>query len=245
MAGEKYYGLGLLLLLAVSFGSVMPAAAGAPATEIAFSEYEDVVAPVSDPLEKVNRVVFVFNDRLQVWVMEPLARGYRRVTPSPLRQGLLNFFNNLLEPARVLNCLLQGRFAAAAETFSRFALNSTAGCLGLMDPASWDGLATHEFQFASTLAAYGVGHGPYLVLPFWGASDLRGAIGLCGDTLASPLFYALRGDPLAALAVQGSNAVNRTSFRLGEYQKMLSGALDPYIAVRDAYRQHQNNLLDR
>lgn len=233
----------VLICLSLFWGaarlSAVETVAGNRAAEVSFAEYEDEGIAVNDPLESFNRAVFFFNDRLQIWVMEPLARGYRRVTPNIFRQGLLNFFNNLLEPLRVINCLFQGRWSAAGETFSRFALNTTAGCGGLMDPAGWDGMPTHEYQFASTLSFYGCGAGPYLVLPFWGATDIRGAFGLCGDTLSSPLFYALRGNPLAAAAVQGSNALNRTSFHLGEYEKMLSGALDPYVAVRDAYRQHQ------
>ena len=104
-------------------------------------------------------------------------------------------------------------------------------------------MKSHEHQFASTLANYGVGSGPYLVLPFFGPNDLRGTFGLVGDTLTSPLFFILNNDPLAAGAVQASNAINRTSFKLGEYEKMLSGTLDPYVAVRDAYEQHQQEML--
>ncbi len=208
-----------------------------------FSEYDEEVGDLSDPLELVNRAIFTFNDRLHIWVLEPTARGYRKVTPSVLRTGLLNFFNNLLEPTRIINSLLQGRFKAAGETFLRFILNTTAGVGGLMDPATFEGLKSHEHQFASTLADYGVASGPYIVLPFFGPNDLRGIFGLVGDTLTCPLFFILNNDPLAAAAVQTSDTVNRTSFRLDEYEKMLSGALDPYIAVRDAYGQHQQEVL--
>lgn len=205
-----------------------------------FSEYDDEEeGGLSDPLEVINRGVFTFNDTLRRWFLEPTARGYRTVTPNMFRLGVLNFFNNLLEPTRVINCFLQGRFGAAGETFLRFALNSTAGVGGLMDPATFDGMKSHQRQFASTLAHYRAGSGPYLVLPFFGPSDVRGTVGLVGDTLTSPLFYVTQGDPLAALAVKGSNAINRTSFKIGEYDKLVSGSLDPYIAVRDAYAQHQ------
>ncbi len=210
-----------------------------------FSEYDEEVGYLNDPLEVVNRAIFTFNDRLHIWVIEPTARGYRKVTPSMFRTGLLNFFNNLLEPTRIINCLLQGRFKAAEETFLRFALNTTAGVGGLMDPATFDGMKSHERQFASTLSDYGIASGPYLVLPFFGPNDFRGTLGLVGDTLTSPLFFVLNNDPLAAVAVQSSNAINRTSFKLGEYEKMLSSAIDPYIAVRDAYEQHQQKVLGR
>ena len=244
----------ILILLCSFFGaSVGPAplvCQASPASEAdscgdEFSEYDDEIGDFSDPLEVMNRAVFTFNDSLRRWVVEPTARGYRKVTPNMFRTGLLNFFNNLLEPTRIINCLLQGRFKAAEETFLRFALNTTAGVGGLMDPATFDDMKSHERQFASTLAHYGTGSGPYLVLPFFGPSDIRGTFGLVGDTLTSPLFYFTQGDPLAVVAVKGSNAVNRTSFKLGEYEKMISGSLDPYVAVRDAYIQHQQELLGR
>jgi phospholipid-binding lipoprotein MlaA len=203
-----------------------------------FAEYDDV-ATFSDPFESFNRVIFTFNDRMHVWVLEPTARGYSKVTPSMFRTGIKNFFGNLMEPARFLNCLLQGRLAAARDVFFRFLLNSTAGVGGLMDPAGFDGLKTHDFLFASTLKTYGLSSGPYLVLPFLGPSDVRGVGGLVGDTLSSPMFWALRREPLAAVGERSLEAVNRTSFHLGEYQEMLSGTLDPYVAVRNAYLQYQ------
>lgn len=241
----------ILILLCCFFGTsvlLVPHLCQAAASVVAdaqddFSEYDEEVGDLSDPLELVNRAIFTFNDRLHIWVLEPTARGYRKVTPSMFRTGLLNFFNNLLEPTRIINSLLQGRFKAAEETFLRFILNTTVGFGGLMDPATFDGMKSHEHQFASTLANYGVASGPYLVLPFFGPNDLRGTFGLVGDTLTSPLFFILNNDPLAAAAVQASNAINRTSFKLGEYEKMLSGALDPYLAVRDVYEQHQQELL--
>ncbi|HDS17248.1 MAG TPA: VacJ family lipoprotein [Proteobacteria bacterium] len=234
----------IFLAVALLFWNMTPGFSQPPGLETdEFAEYDGEAVSVKDPLEVLNRVFFVFNDRLQLWVLEPVARGYKIVTPSLFRTGLLNFFSNLLEPTRVINCLLQGRFKAAEESFLRFMLNSTVGVGGLMDPASYDGLKSHEYQFASTLATYGMGSGPYLVLPFWGPHDFRGILGLGGDTLASPLFYALYQNPVSAVAVQGSNAINRTSFRLGEYEKMLSGALDPYLAVRDAFQQHRREIL--
>lgn len=226
----------------LGFSSIVCYAAEKPAAAFdscgdEFSEYDEVLVP-NDPFEFFNRSIFTFNDALRRWVLEPTARGYRKVTPNMFRTGLLNFFNNLLEPTRIINCLLQGRFNSARDNFLRFALNTTAGVGGLMDPATFDGIKSHERQFASTLAEYGVNSGPYLILPLFGPTDVRGTFGLVADTLTSPLFYAVQGDPLAALAVKGSNAINRTSFKLGEYEKMLGSALDPYVAVRNAYIQH-------
>lgn len=209
-----------------------------------FSEYDDVDVIINDPLEVMNRGVFIFNDSLRRWFMEPAARGYREVTPSMFRTGMLNFFRNLLEPTRIVNCLLQGRFRAAEETFLRFVLNTTVGVGGLMDPATVDGMNSHERQFNSTLAEYGVNTGPYLVLPFFGPGSFRGTAGLAVDTLTSPLLYVLDGELLAAFIVKSSDAINQASFKLGEYEKMISGSLDPYVAVRDAYIQYQQKWLE-
>ncbi len=207
-----------------------------------FGEYDEEYIEIYDPLEGFNRAVFTFNDRLHRWVLEPTARTYSKVTPSMFRTGVANFFNNLMEPARMLNCLLQGRFADGRDVLMRFLLNTTVGAGGIMDPAGYDKMPDHDVRFASTLHHYGSGAGPYLVLPFYGPSDIRGVFGLVGDTLATPLFWVLRDNPGAAIGVQGGNAVNKTSFHLGEYEKMLSGTLDPYIAVRNAYQQHQDLL---
>jgi len=209
-----------------------------------FAEYDEPSAVISDPLEGINRSFFTFNHNLHTWLVEPTAKAYRNVTPSMFRTGIFNFFNNLLEPTRFINSLLQGRFVEAEETFLRFLLNSTVGVCGLMDPATYDGRRIHERRFSSTLAFYGVGNGPYLVIPFYGPSDLRGVGGFVGDTLASPVWYVLNGEPVVVVIVKASKTINQTSFRLGEYEKMLSGALDPYIAVRNAFAQHQLQLTE-
>jgi len=207
-----------------------------------FSEYDAVV--VNDPFEGLNRSFFTFNHNIHTCLVEPTAKAYRKVTPSMLRTGIVNFFNNLLEPTRFLNSLLQGRFVEARETFMRFLLNSTAGVGGIMDPATYDGMTINERRFSSTLAYYGVGSGPYLVIPFYGPSNLRGVGGLVGDSVASPVWYVFNGSPLVVVLVKASKTVNQTSFKLGEYEKMISGTLDPYLAVRSAFIQHQREFIE-
>ena len=209
-----------------------------------FAEYDEPIVVINDPLEGINRSFFTFNHNLHLWLVEPTAKAYRKVTPSMFRTGIVNFFNNLLEPTRILNSLLQGSWVEARETTLRFLLNSTAGVGGLMDPSTYDGRELQERRFSSTLAFYGVGSGPYLVIPFYGPSNFRGVGGLLGDTLASPIWYVLNGEPLVVLVVKASKSVNQTSFRLGEYERMLSGALDPYIAIRNAFAQHQQQLTE-
>jgi phospholipid-binding lipoprotein MlaA len=250
LISRKYLIVSVICISLIVIGlSLKPAVCSAGSdSEVAgavdeFSEYDEP-AVVNDPLEGLNRSFFTFNLNLHNWLVEPTAKAYRKVTPSVFRIGVLNFFNNLLEPTRFFNSLLQGRFIEARETGLRFLLNSTAGVAGLMDPATHDGMNIHERRFSSTLAFYGVGSGPYLVIPFYGPSDVRGVGGFVGDTLASPLWYAFNGEPLVVVLVKASKTVNQTSFRLGEYKKMISGALDPYIAVRNAFVQHQHDFIE-
>ena len=235
------------ILVGISINSELCFAASD--TEVAyvddeFAEYDEPVAVINDPLEGINRSFFTFNHNLHVWLLEPTAKAYRNVTPSMFRTGIVNFFSNLLEPTRFINSLLQGRFVEAEETFLRFLLNSTVGVCGLMDPATFDGRKIHERRFSSTLAFYGVGNGPYLVIPFYGPSNLRGVGGFAGDTLASPIWYVFNGEPLVVVVVKASKTINRTSFKLGEYERMLRGALDPYVAIRNAFAQHQLQLTE-
>ncbi|MEA3347531.1 MAG: VacJ family lipoprotein [Pseudomonadota bacterium] len=232
-------------LLTPSVGQADSTVAEVTAEPDEYAEYDEEVGDLYDPWEPMNRSIFTFNDRLHLWIIEPTSSGYEKVTPSILRSGLRNFFNNLLEPTRIINCLLQGRFQDAEETFLRFALNTTAGVGGIMDPGTYEELKSHKGQFFQTFAKYGVSSGPFLVLPFFGPSDIRGTVGLVGDAVVSPLFFALYDKPEVALAVQSVYTINQTSFKLGEYEKLLSGALDPYVAVRDAYVQNQQEMLEK
>lgn len=237
----------LLLFISTGFSvSLCQAGSDAGTVESAdeFAEFDEEITVVNDPFESINRPIFTFNHNLHLWLVEPTAKVYRKVTPSAFRTGMVNFFSNLLEPTRFINSCLQGRFIEARDTLMRFLLNSTVGVAGIMDPATYDGMKINERRFSSTLAYYGVGSGPYLVIPFYGPGDLRGIGGFVGDTLASPVWYVLDGEPLIVVLVKASKTINQTSFRLGEYEKMLSGALDPYIAVRNAFAQHQLQLTE-
>jgi phospholipid-binding lipoprotein MlaA len=202
-------------------------------------EYADADNAIADPLEGYNRVIFTFNDRLYFWVLKPVARGYGMVVPEPLRIGIRNFFHNLSAPIRLLNCLLQGKFSAFGGELSRFLLNSTAGVVGLMDPATYDGMKSYDEDFSQTLGFYGVGHGFYLVWPFFGPSSARGTVGLVADYFTEPLTWIFRDEMETGLAVTGGKTVNQVSLSLGVYEDMIKSVLDPYVAVRNAYYQNQ------
>jgi len=146
---------------------------------------------INDPWEGFNRRVYRFNALADRYALLPVVQVYRRITPGFARTGVQNFFSNLGEINTFANSLLQVKPTSSAVTLSRFVLNTTVGLAGLFDPATEIGLEQYDEDFGQTLGYYGVGSGPYLVLPFFGPSSLRDSIGLAGD---QGLFYAL--DPL-------------------------------------------------
>ena len=202
--------------------------------------------PPPDPLERFNRAVFAFNDKVYFWVLKPVAQGYSKVVPAPARKGVRNFFSNLAFPVRFVNCLLQGKGSAAEGEFARFLGNTTVGCLGFMDVGErWPKLAAPDPEdTGQTLGKWGIGNGFYLVIPFLGPSSARDACGAAVDRLVlSPTAqldsWALQG------GITAYEEVNETSLSIGDYETLKSGALDPYTAARDAYFQFRRARLSK
>lgn len=194
-----------------------------------------------DPLEGMNRAVYVFNDQVDQIVLAPAARLYKNVAPDPLREMVRNFFNNLDDLFIGANNLLQGKLEEAVNDWGRFAFNTVFGLLGVWDVASEMGLEKHNEDFGQTLARWGVGNGAYLVLPLLGPSTLR-------DTAALPVDWA--GDPVAVhRPVDESNAatafrvVSRRADLLGASQTLEEGALDKYQFHREAFLQRRRSLI--
>lgn len=199
---------------------------------------------VADPLEPFNRVMFVFNDKLYVWVMIPVAKGYRRVVEPQIRTGVKNFFYNITAPIRIFNNILQGKGQAAEAEIARFLYNSTVGVLGFGDPAGKNpGLNPDPEDLGQTLARYGIGDGFYLYLPFLGPSTLRDTVGMVGDRWISPLGFVEPWE--ASLGVTGYNILNSLSFRADDYEALKEAALDPYEAFRNAYIQLRQSKIKR
>jgi len=195
-----------------------------------------------DPLEKVNRKVYAFNDAVDQAVIRPVAVGYRKITNPPVRRSIGDFFTNLRQPVTVANDLLQARPKQALQSTGRFLVNLTLGIGGLFDPASSLGLPLQETDFGITLARWGVPEGDYLMLPFLGPSTVR-------DVWQVPVdgyFF----DPLTIYARNHSYPygqqyipqlvylVNLRS-RAFDAESFLKSAYDPYVFVRDAYRQRR------
>ena len=204
-------------------------------------------ARLADPFESVNRVVFKFNDRFYVRVLDPVARGYAATLPEDIRLCFRRFFRNLTAPVRVVNHLLQGRVRDSGTELLRFTINTTIGIAGLADPAADSfGIRQRHSDFGQTLGVYGFGAGFYINWPFLGPSTLRDSVGMAGDSLVNPTSRLLLDDPRAGGAIYAGRSVNAASFHVGEYERLTKAAFDPYIAVRDAYWQYRRQqILDR
>jgi phospholipid-binding lipoprotein MlaA len=195
---------------------------------------------IADPLEPFNRAMYHFNDKLYFWVLKPVAQGYRFVVPEVARIGVNNFFTNIAFPVRFVNCLLQANFKGAGRELARFMLNTTAGIGGLFDPASHPdvNIAKQDEDFGQTLGVYGVGQGVYINWPILGPSSPRDTLGLVGDYFLHPFFY-YDGPWLIPWELRAYEKVNDTSLRIGDYESLKEAAIDPYVAIRDAYVQYR------
>jgi len=202
-----------------------------------FFEEEEVF----DPLEPMNRVFFEVNDKIYFWVLKPVNTAYTAVLPQNVRQGVGNFFENAAAPVRVVNNLLQGKFADARTDFARFLVNSTLGFLGFGDPALQAfGLEAKPEDFGQTLGVWGVGEGPYLYLPIIGSLTIRDTVGFVGNSALHPATYVL-GDFPEQAAYYSTDKVNLLSLNPGLYEDMKKYSLDPYISVRQVYLEYRRN----
>jgi phospholipid-binding lipoprotein MlaA len=206
---------------------------------------EEEIAAISDPLESFNRAMFGFNDKLYFWVLKPVAQGYKKVVPEAPRVGVNNFFSNLRFPIRFVSSLLQADFSGAATELGRFAVNTIWGVGGLLDPASSKQLdiPKNEADLGQTLGVYGLGQGFYIVWPVLGPSSARDSIGIVGDFFLYPVSYI--SPWYDWLAVRAYEEVNDTSLRIGDYEFIKEAAIDPYVALRDAYDQYRQKKVEK
>lgn len=190
---------------------------------------------VSDPLEPVNRAIYKFNDTADQYVLRPVAVGYTKAFPPPMRSGVHNFLTNLTYPVVIVNDLLQGKLKAGGQDTARFLINTIVGLGGIFDPATEIGLAEREEDFGQTLAHWGVKSGPFLMLPLLGPSTLRDTTGMLADTQVTPYVTDNRDVAWGYLIMWG---IDRRS-RLLDLDEQVRQAYDPYLFVRDAYIQNR------
>jgi len=193
-----------------------------------------------DPFEPVNRVIFNFNDGVDRYIAVPVAKGYQKVTPQPLRTAVSNFFSNLGDLTNAANALLQLKVTDATEDIVRFAFNSVFGIGGLLDWATPAGLPKHHQDFGLTLGHWGIPSGPYLVLPLFGPSTVRDSMGLVVDVKFNPLNYV---EPATRNPLYVLQFVSTRSDLLGATDLLQQAALDKYSFVRDAYTQQRRARL--
>lgn len=193
---------------------------------------------IADPLRPFNVAMFHFNDKLYFWVLKPAAQGWRAVVPETARKGVSNFFYNLGFPIRFVNSILQLKGEKATGEVGRFFLNTIFGVGGFGNPAkNFPELNPDAEDLGQTFGHYGAGHGFYLILPFWGPSSFRDTVGLAGDRFLDPVFYL---DPWELRAgATATDTVNKTSFRIGDYEAFKKAALEPYDAMKSAFLQRR------
>ena len=199
--------------------------------------------PKADPMEGLNRATYALNDAVDEAVFKPVAKGYQTVTPGFFRAGVTNLFTNIGDVATAVNNLLQGKAGDATSDVGRFLVNSTLGVLGLFDVATPMGLEKHNEDFGQTLGKWGVGSGPFLVLPLMGPSTLRDAIGRPVDSYAG---YSRYIDHIPSRnSTLGLEIIDLRSNLLGASSTLDTAALDKYQFVRDAYLQRRlRNVYD-
>lgn len=194
-----------------------------------------------DPLEPINRGIYKFNDAVDKAVLKPVAQGYKAVLPQPVRTGVTNFFSNIEDVLIALNNLLQFKFQAAASDVARVAFNTTFGIAGIFDVATSFGLEKHDEDFGQTLGYWGIGDGPFLMLPILGPSNLRDTVGLAAYYQLDPVLNLDHVPTRNTLSVL--RFVNRRAQLLDAEKVLDEAALDPYTFLRDAYIQHRRSLV--
>ncbi|MEW5789510.1 MAG: VacJ family lipoprotein [Pseudomonadota bacterium] len=195
-----------------------------------------------DPLEPVNRAVHNFNEGFDQVLFKPVAQVYDTLLPDFAKTSVGNFFSNLGDVTVLANDILQFKLEQGSRDFMRLAVNSTFGILGLLDVASEMGLQKHNEDFGQTLGYWGIGSGPYLVLPFIGPSNIRDTAGFLVDTeytdLARNHDDVATRNPVLALRV-----VSRRADLLDAKRAVESAALDEYEFTRDFYLERRKSLV--
>jgi phospholipid-binding lipoprotein MlaA len=209
--------------------------------DFVFNEMVDI----SDPLESLNRAIFVFNDKAYFWVLKPTKNAYAAVIPKDIRGCFGNAFVNIAAPIRFINNLLQGELEDAGAVLSRFVINSTLGVFGLGDPAARDfNIAPREADFGQTLGKWGIGDGIYIMLPFLGPSNVRDSVGFVGDIYMHPVPY-ISESVTFDLAYLGVSRINLLSISPEVYDELKRISLDPYVAARQAYYDYRRSIIDQ
>ncbi|NQZ13505.1 MAG: VacJ family lipoprotein [Alphaproteobacteria bacterium] len=205
----------------------------------------DGYSEIPDPFEDVNRVTFQFNEAVDKAVLEPVARGYRAVTPGGIRTVVSNFITNLKSPIVIGNQLLQGDLEGAGNATARMVINTLAGFGGILDLADEGGIEHEPEDFGQTLATWGVGDGAYVVLPLLGPSSIRDASGMLVDSYADPLrIYLFNVEEEGwHYARVGATVLSERERLLDVVDDLRRNSFDYYAALRSAYYQNRQSII--
>jgi phospholipid-binding lipoprotein MlaA len=225
----------VVAMIAAALGSGTGTASGAELAESQSAYSAQALFPLEltrtgeasadwDPLEPLNRVVFALNGLLDRGAIEPLARGWRALLPRSVRSGVTRVSANLQFPVRFVGCLAEGRPVASGQEVARFLTNSTIGFAGVFDPATRIGLRVHDEDLGRSFGRWGVGPGPYLVLPLLGPNSFR-------DLLDLPLRSAANAAP----GLSAVNLINRRAARIAQVDAARAASLDLYVFARATY----------
>ena len=239
----------VFLIICIFSNNIYGAASDQVNTNSDDFETSTIEDEIYDPLESVNRAIFSFNNVADKVILEPVAKGYKKL-PSPLQSGISNFLSNLRTPLVVVNQFLQGQGSNAFQSSGRFIINSTVGVFGLFDAAEKIGLEEKEEDYGQTLATWGVGDGFYIVLPLFGPSNLRDTSGMFMTMMTDPVnaYAASQGEAWVIPLRTAANAVDQRSKIIDEVNALRDNSLDYYAAVRSSYYQNRkaaiNNIDD-
>ena len=241
-----------LLMAVLAFGLAVPETSFAASMEETDSVHVTLAQasgeePVNDPLESMNRSIFEVNEGLQDVLLRPIAKFYNVNVNLTVRQGISDFLDNLSSPVIFANDLLQGEFERALTTFGRAFINTTIGIVGFADVASKLGLERHDEDFGQTLAVYGMGEGFYLVLPIFGPSSPRDAIGkLVIDPYLDPLGLWLGNTDRQNIEymLAGAKGLDEYAGIVDELNQVKKTSVDYYAAVRSLYRQKRKTEIN-
>jgi len=238
----------LLLLLCVSLSAadIQDSIADSFDNEYATQKKEDF-----DPLKGYNMLMTNVNDKFYTYLLFPIAKGYKKIVPTPARNSISNFFDNLLFPVRFVNNLLQFKFKNSFEETQRFIINSTVGIGGLFDVAGKKfHIKEHNEDFGQTLGYYGIGSGFHIVWPILGPSNLRDTIGFVADYYIDPKVYIsqrnnynIPNNSTESFAIGSVNVINKTSFDYKKYEAIKQGNVVLYPVLKDLYEEHRKKLI--
>ncbi len=233
-----HFSLATLCALAVLAGCATPPPADDADAVADFKE-------ANDPLEPTNRVFYDVNEKLDTYLLRPVAQGYRYVAPPPVRTGVHNLLSNLGSPILLAADMAQGKPRRAGDATMRFLINTTIGVVGIFDVADGLGYPAHDNDAGVTLSTWGLPNGPFLFLPILGPSSPRDATGFAADIAIDPFTWIGAGAAVTALGASKTavNAVDARERVLDPVDQIKKTALDPYATFRSLYRQHRESQI--